>query len=60
MFVDKDRYGRLVGKAYSKGVYLNELMVREGYSWWYRDYAKNEIALEMAEKAARKNKKEIR
>ena len=55
--VDKDRYGRLVGKVYSKGVYINELMVRSGYSWWYRYYAKNETDLEMAEKAARKNRK---
>ena len=55
--VDKDRYGRLVGKVYSKGVYLNELMVSSGNAWWYKYYAENETGLEIAEKAARKNRK---
>ena len=55
--VDKDRYGRIVGKVYSRGVYLNELMVKSGYAWWYRTYAKIEKGLQMAEIAARKNRR---
>ncbi|WP_319371201.1 thermonuclease family protein [uncultured Ilyobacter sp.] len=55
--VEKDRYGRLVGKVYSRGVYLNELMVEEGYAWWYKNYAKKEKKMEILQIRAEKEKK---
>ncbi len=54
--VDKDRYGRSVGKVFSKGEYVNAALVREGAAWWYKKYAKKDIDLEIAEKWARQNK----
>lgn len=55
--VEKDRYGRLVGKVYSNGIYLNELMVEEGYAWWYMAYAKKEKNLELLQNKAEIDKK---
>jgi endonuclease YncB( thermonuclease family) len=55
--LEKDRYGRLVGKVYSKGVNLNELMVEEGYAWWYEKYARKEKKLEILQNRAKKDKK---
>ena len=56
--VDTDRYGRKIGKIYyGNGKYLNEEEVRAGYSWWYRYYAKEEIALKRAEEYAKENRR---
>lgn len=55
--VSKDRYGRTVGKVYSNGIYLNQLLVKEGYAWWYKRYAENDKGLERLEIKARKQKK---
>jgi endonuclease YncB( thermonuclease family) len=55
---DTDRYGRKIGKIYyGNGKYLNEELVRTGNAWWYRYYAKGEIALKRAEKYAKANKR---
>jgi endonuclease YncB( thermonuclease family) len=54
--MDTDRYGRKVGKVYYNGKYLNKEIVKNGYAWWYKNYAKNDKDLENAEKYARANK----
>jgi hypothetical protein len=52
-----DQYGRKIGKIYyGNGKYMNEELVRTGNAWWYRYYAKGEIALKRAEEAAKVNK----
>ena len=37
---DTDPYGRLVGwiRLRSRGVWLNELLIEEGWAWWYERY----------------------
>jgi len=38
----EDRYGRAIGVvALPGGETLNELLVREGFAWWYRQYSKD-------------------
>jgi hypothetical protein len=37
--VDRDRYGRLVGRVYVDGLDVNAEMVRQGHAWVYRKYA---------------------
>lgn len=37
--VAKDRYDRTVCNVYVDGVWINELMVREGYAWAYEKYS---------------------
>lgn len=54
--MDTDRYGRKVGKIYYNEKYLNKEIVKNGYAWWYKNYAKNDKDLESAEKYARANK----
>jgi len=38
--VNKDRYGRFVGKVYVEGKCVNEIMVEDGFAWAYRQYLK--------------------
>lgn len=38
--VDTDRYGRTVGEVTCAGTNANETMVRSGFAWVYRKYAK--------------------
>ncbi len=52
--VDKDRYGRLVGKIYFEGEYINHTMVKEGAAWWYKQYASKDIDIKLAEEWAKK------
>jgi endonuclease YncB( thermonuclease family) len=35
----RDRYGRLIGRLLHDGLDVNLRMVRDGYAWWYRQYA---------------------
>ncbi len=51
--MDKDRYGRLVGKIFFEGEYINHTMVKEGAAWWYKQYASKDIDLQLAEEWAR-------
>lgn len=37
----KDRYGRILGKVFSKGQNLNLKQVENGHAWFYRAYAKD-------------------
>jgi endonuclease YncB( thermonuclease family) len=50
---DTDRYGRTVGVVHVDGTNANLEMVRRGYAWWYRQYAKSDRGLERAEAQAR-------
>lgn len=51
---DHDRYGRVVGWVKTPdGKVLNLELVRAGYAWWYRDYARNDTQLERAETQAK-------
>ena len=52
-----DRYGRSVGEIITEdGISLNHELIRNGYAWWYRQYAKNDTRLEDAESMARKER----
>ena len=52
--IETDKYGRIVGKVYIDGSYLNRMIVQEGYAWWYKSFASKEHDLEQAELEARK------
>lgn len=54
--VEKDQYGRTVGKIYLDGVHINLEMVREGHCWWYQRYAKYERSLQAAQTQAMSKK----
>lgn len=59
---DTDAYGRTVGwvtfeHAEGRSSSLNEVLVADGYAWWYRFYAPREQVLERAEAEARKAKR---
>lgn len=48
----KDQYGRSLGVIYFGGKDINQLMIRDGYAWFYKHYAKEqpkEEALRYAE-----------
>lgn len=54
----KDRYGRTIGVVLLPGgTNLNLSILRNGYAWWYRDYAKNEKEYQAAETEAREAKR---
>lgn len=50
--VDTDRYGRTVGEVTCSGTNANEVMVRSGFAWVYRKYAKGYGHLYALEKEA--------
>lgn len=49
---DIDRYGRNVGTVYVNGNNVNREMVKNGYAWVYRQYAKDSMLMSL-EKSAR-------
>ena len=52
-----DRYGRVIGKVFIEGkIDLGLVLVTEGFCWWYKKYAKNNLSLSKAEMNARKKK----
>lgn len=51
--VEKDRYGRSVGRVFVGTVDVNLELVRRGFAWWYRTYAKKATDLATAETEAR-------
>jgi micrococcal nuclease len=55
--VEKDQYRRLVAKVYINGKYLNQMIVAEGFAWWYKRYAPKDVDLKEAENEARSSKK---
>lgn len=42
----RDRHGRTLGKVSLAGEDLGLTLVREGYAWWYRDYAADQDLLD--------------
>lgn len=51
--VEKDRYGRIVGRVFVGTLDVNREMVRRGFAWWYHSYAKKPLDLETAKAGAR-------
>jgi len=54
-FSSKDRYGRIIGKVYYDGIYINELLIKIGGAWHYKQYS-NDFDLYNAEQSAKKNR----
>ena len=51
---DTDRYKRLVAVVYLNNKSMNELLLKEGWAWWYEAYAKKECKYkELQEEAQR-------
>jgi len=50
---DIDRYNRFVIDIYVNDVYINELLVKTGHAWSYKQYNNNSKLFNDAEKAAR-------
>ena len=48
---DVDRYGRIVGRVYLGDLDVNAEMVRLGYAWVYRKYAKDKTLYELEKQA---------
>mgnify|MGYP001765834323 FL=1 len=42
----RDRHGRLLGKLMHGGQDMGLALIREGFAWWYRDYATDQILLD--------------
>ena len=61
--VDTDRYGRLVGVLYYRGVdrrrSVNRLMVEQGLAYWYSRYGGHGLGLEQAEEDARRRRRGV-
>ncbi len=55
----KDKYNRVVSFIHIKGAHqsVNTTMVKQGYAWWYRKYAKNNKALKHSQKQAKLKKR---
>ena len=64
-FTKKDRNGRILGSVYNGPVYINLIMVEEGYAWHFKKYstdqrfAKAEINARKAERGLWKQPKPI-
>ena len=54
---DYDRYGRVVAEIIlPDGRNLNHEIVRAGFAWWYRQYARGDETLEQLEREAREGR----
>jgi endonuclease YncB( thermonuclease family) len=50
----KDRYGRVIGEVIlGNGSTLNKELVKNGFAWWYRQYAPKNDTLRILEESAR-------
>lgn len=55
---EKDKYGRLVADVVlSNETNVNQLLVKDGWCWWYRKYAPDDAVLETLETEARQTKR---
>lgn len=52
--VERDNYGRLVGRVWIDDLDINLAMVTAGHAWWYEYYAQERRDLELAEEEARR------
>lgn len=50
--IDKDRYGRIIGKCFAGGIDVGEALVLDGLALAYRRYSKDYIGAEASAKAA--------
>lgn len=58
--IGKDRYGRWIADlCRGKSPYrcVSYRLVRDGWAWWYKEYAPNDKRLQRAEEKARREKK---
>lgn len=53
----RDRHGRIIGKVYQGGTYVNLEMAKAGYAWHYAQYAPDDRDIAEAEKTARAAKR---
>jgi endonuclease YncB( thermonuclease family) len=54
----KDKYGRIIADMLlSDGTNVNQLLVREGWCWWYRKHAPKDFALKQSEQEAKAAKR---
>lgn len=51
---NEDQYGRLVGRVYEKGKYINAEAVQAGMAWYYKQYSKGADDLFRAEQNAKR------
>jgi endonuclease YncB( thermonuclease family) len=52
--VERDNYGRIVGRVWIGDLDVNLALVESGHAWWYEYYAQERRDLELAEEAARR------
>ena len=50
------KYGRVIGKVYYKGKFINLEMIKSGHAWWLEKYSPEATELQEAEKKARESK----
>lgn len=50
------RYGRIIGKIYCNGKFVNLEMVKAGHAWWHQKYCPAETVFKEAEAKARENR----
>lgn len=58
--VDRDRYGRVVGKLHLNGMDVNYQMVQYGFAWHYTAYAKNQPAAEFERYSAGQHEAQLK
>lgn len=51
VFVDVDRYGRIVAQAWTGNLNVNREMARRGAAWFYADYARDNTLFNVEEAA---------
>lgn len=54
--LDRDRYGRLIGRVYVQGTTLGRTLTRSGYAWHARRYGTSDT-LKANEREARRNER---
>ena len=54
---DTDRYKRLVAIVYFNNKSMNEVLLKEGWAWWYEAYAKKEYKYKELQEEAQKKKR---
>jgi len=54
----QDKYNRTLADVFLRdGTHVNQMLVKDGWCWWYRKHAPEDTVLERLEQAARKAKK---
>ena len=54
---ERDQYGRHVGEVIVNGRSVNRELVREGFAWWYEQYAKDDLDLKRLHEGAKAAKR---